>query len=66
MRCLRQALQFAAPEFTQAVGASWGQTGGSAAKQDSMKEILEIYKTLSAENKERVLAQLTALKQEHT
>jgi hypothetical protein len=29
-----------------------------------MKKILELYKTLSAENKERVLAELAALAQE--
>ena len=39
---------------------------GSAAEQHGMKTILEIYKTLSAENKERVLAQLAALDQEPT
>ena len=37
---------------------------GSPAEQYRMKKILELYKTLSAVNKERVLAQLTALKQE--
>lgn len=36
----------------------------SVAEQDSMKMILDLYKTLSAENQERVLAQLTALEQE--
>jgi DNA-directed RNA polymerase subunit N (RpoN/RPB10) len=36
----------------------------SDAQQDGMKAILDLYKTLSAENKERVLAQLAALEQE--
>jgi DNA-directed RNA polymerase subunit N (RpoN/RPB10) len=34
---------------------------GSAAEQSGMKTILEVYQTLSAENKERVRAQLAAL-----
>jgi DNA-directed RNA polymerase subunit N (RpoN/RPB10) len=34
------------------------------AEQDGMKKILELYKALSAENKERVLAELAALEQE--
>jgi hypothetical protein len=37
---------------------------GLAAAQDGMKTILEIYETLSPENKERVLAQLAALARE--
>ena len=36
----------------------------SVAEQDGIKTILDLYKTLSAENKERVLAQLAALEQE--
>ena len=38
----------------------------SVAEQDGMKMkmILDLYKTLSAENKERMLAQLAALEQE--
>jgi DNA-directed RNA polymerase subunit N (RpoN/RPB10) len=36
--------------------------GGS--EPDGMKKILELYKTLSAEDKQRVLAQLAALEQE--
>ncbi len=35
----------------------------SVAEQDGIKMILELYKTLSVENKERVLAQLAALEQ---
>jgi hypothetical protein len=41
-----------------------GKPALSVAEQDGMKTILEIYKTLSAENKERVLAELAALEQE--
>jgi hypothetical protein len=36
----------------------------SVAEQDGMKMILDLYKTLSAENKERMLAQLATLEQE--
>jgi hypothetical protein len=35
----------------------------SVTQQDGMKKILEIYKTLSAENKERLRAQLATLEQ---
>jgi DNA-directed RNA polymerase subunit N (RpoN/RPB10) len=38
--------------------------GVSVAEQDRMKKILDLYKTLSAENKERVLAELAALGQD--
>ena len=38
--------------------------GVSDTQQDGMKAILDLYETLSAENKERVLAQLAALEQE--
>jgi len=37
---------------------------GSAAEEDRIKTILALYKNLSAENKERVFAQLAALEQE--
>jgi len=36
----------------------------SVAQQNGMKAILKLYKTLSAENKKRVRAQLAALEQE--
>ncbi|HXN51638.1 MAG TPA: hypothetical protein VN943_06850 [Candidatus Acidoferrum sp.] len=36
---------------------------GSASQQNGMKTILELYKTLSAENKQRVLADLAAVEQ---
>ncbi len=36
---------------------------GSTGEQDGMKTILELYKTLPAEQKERVLAELAALEQ---
>ena len=35
----------------------------SVTQQDGVKKILEIYKTLSAENKERLRAQLATLEQ---
>jgi hypothetical protein len=35
----------------------------SVTQQDGMKKIIEIYKTLSAENKERLRAQLATLEQ---
>jgi uncharacterized membrane protein YgcG len=35
----------------------------SVTQQDDMKKIIEIYKTLSAENKERLRAQLATLEQ---
>jgi hypothetical protein len=38
--------------------------GGSAAAERGIKAILEIYKTLSPENKKRVLAELAAIGQE--
>jgi DNA-directed RNA polymerase subunit N (RpoN/RPB10) len=41
-----------------------GKGAVSVAEQDGIKTILDLYKTLSAENKERVLAQLAALEQE--
>ncbi len=41
-----------------------GKLAVSVAEQDGMKMILDLYKTLSAENKERMLAQLAALEQE--
>ena len=41
-----------------------GKVAVSVAEQDGIKTILDLYKTLSAENKERVLAQLAALEQE--
>jgi hypothetical protein len=37
---------------------------GSTDEQTSVKRILEAYKTLSAENKKHVLAQLAALEQD--
>jgi DNA-directed RNA polymerase subunit N (RpoN/RPB10) len=37
--------------------------GVSVAEPDGMKKILELYKTLSTENKARVLAELAALEQ---
>jgi DNA-directed RNA polymerase subunit N (RpoN/RPB10) len=37
---------------------------GSAAEEERIKTILALYKTLSAENKERVFAQLAAHEQE--
>jgi predicted nucleic acid binding AN1-type Zn finger protein len=37
---------------------------GSGDEQSSVKKIVEVYKSLSAENKERVRAQLAALAQE--
>jgi hypothetical protein len=37
--------------------------GEATDEQNGMKTILELYKTLSAENKRRVLAQLAALEQ---
>ena len=40
-----------------------GKLTGSAAEEQGIKTILELYKSLSAKNKERVLAQLTALEQ---
>jgi len=40
------------------------KVGGSAGAQNGMKTILEIYDTLSAENKKRVLAQLASMEQE--
>lgn len=40
-----------------------GKLTGSAAEEQGIKAILELYKSLSAKNKERVLAQLTALEQ---
>lgn len=40
------------------------KVGGSVAQQKGMKTILEVYKTLSAENKRRVRAQLAALERE--
>ena len=36
---------------------------GSSGERDDMKKILEIYKTLSAENRDRLRAQLAALEQ---
>jgi DNA-directed RNA polymerase subunit N (RpoN/RPB10) len=41
-----------------------GKVAVSVAEQDGIKTILDLYKTLSAENKERLLAQLAALEQE--
>jgi DNA-directed RNA polymerase subunit N (RpoN/RPB10) len=38
----------------------------SVADQDGMKMILEVYKTLSPKNRERVLAELAALEQKHS
>jgi len=43
-------------------GSPAGQNS-SVTQQDGMKKILEIYKTLSAENKERVRAQLATPEQ---
>jgi len=40
-----------------------GKLTGSAAEEQGIKTILELYKSLSAKNKERVLAQLAALEQ---
>jgi len=40
------------------------KVGGSAATERGMKTILEIYNTLSAENKKRVLAELANAEQE--
>jgi hypothetical protein len=40
------------------------KVAGSAAEQNGIKKILELYKTLSAENQKRVLAQLAGIKQE--
>jgi DNA-directed RNA polymerase subunit N (RpoN/RPB10) len=40
------------------------KAGLATNEQDGMKKILELYKALSAENKERVLAELAALEQE--
>jgi DNA-directed RNA polymerase subunit N (RpoN/RPB10) len=40
-----------------------GKFTGSAAEEQGIKTILELYKSLSAKNKERVLAQLAALEQ---
>jgi DNA-directed RNA polymerase subunit N (RpoN/RPB10) len=40
-----------------------GKVTGSVAEEEGIKTILALYKTLSAENKERVLAQLAALEQ---
>ena len=40
------------------------KSGRVSDDQDGMKTILELFKTLSAENKERVLEQLDALEQE--
>jgi DNA-directed RNA polymerase subunit N (RpoN/RPB10) len=38
--------------------------GEATAQQNGMKAILELFKNLSVENKERVLAQLAALKEQ--
>ena len=43
-------------------GAAAAQNS-SVTQQDGMKNIIEIYKTLSAENKERLRAQLATLEQ---
>ena len=43
-------------------GSPAGQNS-SVTQQDGVKKIIEIYKTLSAENKERVRAQLATLEQ---
>jgi len=40
-----------------------GKVTGSAGEEDGIKTILALYKTLSAENKERVLAQLATVEQ---
>jgi DNA-directed RNA polymerase subunit N (RpoN/RPB10) len=40
-----------------------GKLTGSAAEEQGIKTILELYKSLSAKNKERALAQLAALEQ---
>jgi len=40
-----------------------GKLAVSVAEQDGMKAILDLYKTLSAENKKCVLAKLAALEQ---
>jgi hypothetical protein len=40
-----------------------GKVTGSAAEEDGIKTILALYKTLSAANKERVLAQLATFEQ---
>lgn len=39
-------------------------TPGSNAQQEAVKKIVELFQTLSAENKERVLASLTVAKRE--
>jgi DNA-directed RNA polymerase subunit N (RpoN/RPB10) len=40
-----------------------GKLTGPAAEEQGIKTILELYKSLSAKNKERTLAQLAALEQ---
>jgi DNA-directed RNA polymerase subunit N (RpoN/RPB10) len=41
-----------------------GKLAVSVAEQDGIRMILDLFKTLSAENKERVLAELAALGEE--
>jgi len=41
-----------------------GKLAVSVAEQDGIRMILDLYKTLSAENRERVLAELAALGEE--
>ncbi|MCU1242472.1 MAG: hypothetical protein JWO71_3198 [Candidatus Acidoferrum typicum] len=64
MQCLRQTLHSRQGNSQKRLAHAKDKIGGSPAAQNGMKAIVEIYNTLSAENKKRVLADLASAEQE--